>query len=234
MHRPRRHPEMDVPSMTAVCEEAHARGVLVAAHAQSVEGVRNALLAGVDTIEHGSSMDEETIALYKDNPKSLRGWSAMIPTLQACMPLVKLDQSVTSANDVVHANAVLVLDEMVAGIAAARENDIPIGMGTDSAVTYVTHANTWLELEYLVRFGGFTIAEAVNTATAGNARILGIDDVTGSLEVGKSADVILLDRNPMDALSALRQPRAVIAHGHLIENPVIDRITEIDDQLASI
>jgi imidazolonepropionase-like amidohydrolase len=100
------------------------------------------------------------------------------------MPLVKLDQQTTGVNDIARANAVMVLDEMVQGIHAAREHGITIGMGTDSALTYVTHYDTWRELDLLVRVGGLTPAQTLNAATRTNARILGLDDITGSIEPG--------------------------------------------------
>lgn len=226
-------PEMTVEAMQAACEVAHAQGVLVAAHAQSTEGVRRALRAGVDTIEHGSSLDQECIDLFLDNPRSLRGWSALIPTLQACLPLVKLDQSITGVDDVVRANAELVLGEMVAGIGAAREHGIALGMGTDSAVTYVSHSNTWRELDHLVRFGGLTRAEALQAATRTNARILGLETEIGIIAEGASADLILLDENPLDGLRALESPRMVVARGTLIEDPTVTRLADIDAQLDS-
>lgn len=226
-------PEMSEESMRAICTVAHAEGVLVAAHAQSAEGVRRALRAGVDTIEHGSSLDQECIDLFLDNPASLRGWSALIPTLQACLPLVKLDTSITGINDVVRANAEMVLDEMVAGIQAAREHGIVLGMGTDSAVTYVTHSNTWRELDHLVRFGGLSPAEALQAATRTNARILQLQTETGIVEAGKSADLLVLDENPLDGLRALESPTMVVAHGHLIESPSISRLADIDAQFDS-
>jgi hypothetical protein len=86
------------------------------------------------------------------------------------MPLVKLDQQTTGVNDIARANAVMVLDEMVQGIHAAREHGITIGMGTDSALTYVTHYDTWRELDLLVRVGGLTPAQTLNAATRTNAR----------------------------------------------------------------
>lgn len=227
-------PEVSEETMRAICEEAHSAGVLVAAHAQSVEGVKRALRAGVDTIEHGSDMDDETIALFKDNPGSLRGWSALVPTIQAALPLVKLDRGVTGISEVVHANAELVLESMLAGIRTATEHDIPFGIGTDSAVTYVTHANFWRELDFLVRYGNLTPTQALEAATITNARILGIDDETGSIDVGKSADLVVLDENPLESMRALRTPHAVLMRGHLIEHPEIDRIAEIDAQLDTL
>lgn len=224
-------PEMDEATMTAICEEAHRDGVLVAAHAQSTEGVRLALRAGVDTIEHGSSLDEETIALFKDNPNSLRGWSALIPTLQACLPLVKLDQRITGVDDVVKANAEIVLDEMLAGIRAALEHDIVLGMGTDSGVTYVTHANTWRELDLLVRYANLTPAQALHAATRTNAKILGLDDQIGSVERGKRADLVVLDEDPLNGMRALRTPAMVVARGKIVKQAPIKRLDEIDAQL---
>jgi len=114
-------PEVSEETMRAICEEAHAEGILVAAHAQSVEGVKRALRAGVDTIEHGSDTDDETIALFRDNPAPLRGWSALVPTIQAALPLVKLYRSISGIDEVVHSNAELVLESMFAGIRTALD-----------------------------------------------------------------------------------------------------------------
>ena len=227
-------PEVSEATMGAICDEAHAAGVLVAAHAQSVEGVKRALRAGVDTIEHGSDMDDETIALYKENPASLRGWSALIPTIQAALPLVKLDRGVTGISETVHANAELVLDSMISAVRTAVEHDIPFGVGSDSAVTYVTHANFWRELDFLVRYADLPPARVLTAATMTNARILGIDEETGSLDVGKSADFVVLDENPLTSMRALRTPHAVVVRGHLIEHPELERIVEIDEHLDTL
>lgn len=72
--------------MRAICDEAHQYGVIVGAHAQSPEGVRRSLLAGVDTIEHGSVLDDELIGMFRHNPNALRGYSALVPTLSAGLP----------------------------------------------------------------------------------------------------------------------------------------------------
>lgn len=224
-------PEMTEEEMTGICEEAHNAGIRVAAHAQSAAGIRNALRAGVDTIEHGAQLTPETIELFLDNPRSLTGSSALIPTLLVCMPLVKLDQATTGVNDTARANAVMVLDEMVQGIHGAREHGIAIGMGSDSALTYVTHYDTWRELDLLVRVGGLTSAQALNAATRTNARILGLDDVTGSVEVGKAADLVVLDANPLDGFRAFVDPWMVVARGTVLDRPSVTRYAELDAQL---
>ncbi|GAB20225.1 putative hydrolase [Gordonia effusa NBRC 100432] len=226
-------PQMTEEEMTAICEEAHKAGIVVAAHAESLDGVRSALRAGVDTIEHGSEMDNEIIDLFHDNPRSLHGRSALIPTLMAALPLVKLSESETGADRIVRANAEIVLDRIIAAIHGAHENGIAMGMGTDSALTYVTHYNTWRELDYVVRYGGLSHAEAFHAATGANAAILGIDGETGSLAVGKSADLVVLDADPLADFRAFVGPRFVAIRGHLLERPDVERFDDLDAKLDS-
>ena len=227
-------PQMTEEEMRAICAEAHNAGGLVAAHAQSKEGILAALRAGVDTIEHGATLTEEIIELFGDNPLALHGRSALIPTLQACLPLVHLDPEVTSISAVNQANAEMVLEEMLAGLRTAVENDVMIGMGTDSALTFVTHYNTWRELDYLVRHGGLSPAHTVHLATQANAELLGLRQVTGAVEEGLSADLLLTDSNPLEDLSTLSSPRAVVARGQLVDDLVVETFDEIDAALERI
>ena len=224
-------PEMTEANMRIICEAAHNAGILVAAHAQSSAGVLAALRAGVDTIEHGSAMTDEVKELFQHNPNSLRGYSAVIPTLMACLPLAKLEPKVTGANDISRANAVTILEEMIHAITDAIDNDIALGMGTDSALTFVTHYNTWREVDFVIRYGKVPPARALHAATQSNAHILGIDDVTGSVEEGKSADLILTAANPLEEIRTLDKPLAVVVRGALIDTPTVERFAEIDSRL---
>lgn len=227
-------PEMTGAQIAAVCEEAHNAGVLVAAHAQSAEGILMSLRAGVDTIEHGSGMTPEMVELYLDNPRSLRGWSAVIPTLQACIPLVALDRSITGIDEVVHANAEMILEEMLTGIRDATAHGVTLGVGTDSALTYVPHYAMWRELDLLVEYGGLTTAQVLHAATQVNARILGVDEVTGAVEAGRVADLVILAADPLADFRALAQPETVVVRGHLVENPRVTRFPELDRQLDTV
>jgi imidazolonepropionase-like amidohydrolase len=229
-------PQLTVEQMEAACEEAHERGVLVAAHCQSTQGMLNALRAGVDTIEHGAALNDEALSLFQHNPKSLRGYSALNPTLLPALTLDRLPQSVTGINDIVKANTEAVTKGMIDVISQAHENNILVGLGTDSAMPLVTQYSTWHELDYRVRFAGETIGQALNAATAANARMLGLDKETGTLEVGKSADFIVLESNPLDRLSALDTPSMVVTAGTPIFRPstLIRRFDDIDADLNSI
>jgi len=227
-------PQMTEEEMHAICAEAHNAGVLVAAHAQSKEGILAALRAGVDTIEHGATLTEEIIDLFGDNPQALHGRSALIPTLQACLPLVRLDTSATGITAVNKANAEIVLAEMLSGLRSAVENDVTIGMGTDSALTYVTHYNTWRELDYLIRYGGLSPAKTLHAATQANAELLGLRQVTGAVEEGLSADLLLTDSDPLQDVRTLSAPRAVIARGQLVDDLVVETFDEIDAALEQI
>ncbi len=226
--------QMTVEEVAAICDEAHKIGLLVAAHVESTEGVRVALKGGVDTIEHGSDMDEEIISLYKNNPRSLRGYSAVVPTLHAAIPLYYLDRKISGLDDIMFQNSELICKRMINGVKQALDAGIKIGFGTDAAMPYVTHYNTWRELEYLVDYAGVTPAQALCHATKSNAEIMGIDDCTGSLVEGKSADLIVLDENPLMNLRTLSKPTIVVARGNLINTPKINKFEQIDVALETL
>jgi imidazolonepropionase-like amidohydrolase len=103
--------------------------------------------------------------------------------------------------------------------------------GNDSALTFVTHYDTWRELDLLVRVGGLTPAQTLNAATRTNARILGLDDITGSIEPGKAADLVVLAANPLDGFRAFTDVRMVVARGMVIDQPSVTRYAELDAQL---
>lgn len=226
--------EMTEEEVSAICDEAHKNGLLVAAHVESKEGLRIALKGRVDTIEHGGEMDDEIIGLFKDNPKALRGYSALITTLHASIPMSILDEKITKIDEVTKQNSLIVCDEMLKCAKQAFENDIKVGLGTDASMPYVTHYNTWRELEYLIRYIGITPKQAIYHATKSNAEILGIDNYTGSIDIGKNADLVVLDENPLKNIRALSKPSMVVIRGNVINNPRVKKSKEIDDLLESI
>nr|WP_277395532.1 amidohydrolase family protein [Bifidobacterium longum] len=159
-------PQMSVEQMRAICDEAHQYGVIVGAHAQSPEGVRRSLLAGVDTIEHGSVLDDELIGMFRHNPNALRGYSALIPTLSAGLS----PDLAWTGRDRHHRHPIGEFQKrgrrMVSGARQAHEAGLMIGVGTDTGMTFVPQYATWRELELLVAYAGFSPAEALHAATA--------------------------------------------------------------------
>lgn len=223
--------KMTLEEISAICEEAHKNGYMVAAHAESIEGVRLALKGGVDTIEHGSDMDDEIVQLFQRNPKTLRGYAALIPTLSPALTLALLDPAVKKMNSISKINARLVYENMIQGIKKGLKENICIGLGTDASCPFVTQYNTWKELEYLVKYAGITPQCAIYHATKANAKILGIDDATGCIEEGKSADIIVMEDNPLAEIKALSNIEMIMMRGKLIQKPKYKRIQSVDSQL---
>lgn len=213
----------------AAVDEAHKLGMATAAHIESAEGVRVGLEAGVDTIEHGADLTPELIALFKENGVGRK--SSLTCTVSPALPFVELDPEKTHSTAIQKINGNIVYKGIVHAAQAALEAGIPVGLGTDSACPYVTHYDMWREVVYFERIVGAQRRLALHTATLGNARILGLGDETGSIEVGKAADLIVLDENPLDNLEALRQVKMVMARGKLVSRLSVKHLPELDREL---
>ena len=206
----------------AACDEAHRLGYMVAAHVESPEGVRVALENGVDTIEHGARLTDETIRLFKE-----RG-AALISTISPALPYVEFDLSESHALPIAKKNGKIVMDGMIDCAKACLENGIPVGLGNDVGCPFVLHNNFWRELCFCHKYIGASNRDALYAATLGNAKIVGIDSETGSIEKGKSADMIVVQGNPLEDLSVLRNVSEVIMKGKRIREPKIKRMNAVD------
>ncbi len=217
----------------AACEAAHRLGLSVMAHVESTEGVRVALRAGVDTIEHGAPMTPEIVDLYRGGAGTqLEGRAPSVTcTISPALPFVKLPPEKTHSTEVQKANGDIVCEGIVQSARDALAAGIPVGLGTDSSCPFVTQYDMWREVAYFAKYVGVSNAFALHTATAVNARLLGLGDETGTVEVGKSADLIVVDANPLDDLSALRDVRHVMCRGAFVEHPRVKHIAELDEEL---
>lgn len=220
--------KMDLAQTKAVCQEAHKLGYQVASHTESPEGVIIALEGGVDTIEHGSLLNEHAIALFQKHHASF------ICTLSPALPLASLPSSKTKLNELCQYNSNVVLENMIKGCKQAIEHHIPVGLGTDASCPFVTQYNMWREIDYFVKKIGVSNSFALHTATLGNAKILGIEDITGSIAVGKSADMILLKDNPLENIRALETPVHVFVQGTLIKQPHCKKNAFIEKELDTL
>lgn len=209
----------------AACERAHALGMKVAAHVESPEGVRVALENGVDSIEHGAKPTEEILQLMKD-----RG-AFQISTISPALPYALFDRNISHATYEQQENGKVVFDGIVSMAKACLAAGIPVGLGTDTGCPYITHYDMWRELYYFVKYCGVTPAFALYSATLLNAQLAGIGDRTGSIEKGKSADLIVCKENPLQSFSALRTLSMVVKEGYRIENPIVKKMTEVEREL---
>ena len=214
-------PEM----VRAVCEKAHADGYLVAAHVESPEGVRVALENGVDSIEHGAKLTDEMVKLFKE-----RG-AFLCTTISPALPYALFDRSITNATEVEQYNGNVVFEGIIACAKAALANDIPVVLGNDVGCPWITQYDFWRELYYFHKYVGVSNAFALYTATKRSAELTDIDSITGSIEKGKAADLIVTAQNPLKDLKALRNLEMVISGGRLIEHPKIKKRKQVEAEL---
>lgn len=219
--------ELKMPPETvkAVCDKAHEYGYKVAAHVESPDGVRVALENGVDSIEHGAKPDEHIISLFKE-----RG-AFLCTTLSPALPYALFDRSLTNATEVEQYNGNVVFKGIIECSKAAIENNIPVVLGNDVGCPWITQYDFYRELYYFVKYVGVSNSFALYTATLNSARMAGIDDVTGSIEKGKSADMIVTEENPLDDVRALRHIKTVIFGGKIIDNPKVKVKKKVSQEL---
>lgn len=217
--------KMSPEIIRAACDAAHGLGLPVAAHVESPEGVKAALRNGVDTIEHGAKPDEEMLELFRERSAKL------VATLSPALPYALFDRAESGVSEMEQYNGQVVFDGIIACAKACLAAGIPVGLGTDTGCPYITHYDMWRELNYFVKYCGVTPAFALHTATAVNAAIAGIGDITGTPEAGKCADLLVTAENPLNDLSALRAPKLVMARGRLISDPKVKKMENVERAL---
>jgi len=197
-------PQLTIEEMSAAVEEAHKRGVPVAAHAESRVGVLNALRAGVDSIEHGHGGDEEAIHLM------LEGRVALVPTILSDRRIIEhgvaagIPAFVVEQCDALHESLVVFLERAIAaGVRIAAGNDggaplVPMGDMVDELELYVLH--------------GMSAQAALASATTVTAELFGLGDV-GLIEEGHHADLLVVADDPLKSIAALRTPLLVLRGG---------------------
>ncbi|WP_270203831.1 MULTISPECIES: amidohydrolase family protein [unclassified Coprococcus] len=219
--------ELKIPPemVRAICEKAHADGYLVAAHVESPEGVRVALENGVDSIEHGAKLSEDMIQLFKERDAFL------CTTISPALPYALFDRSITNATEVEQYNGNVVFEGIVDCAKAALANDIPVVLGNDVGCPWITQYDFWRELYYFHKYVGVSNSFAIYTATKRSAELAGIGNLTGSIEKGKFADLIVTAKNPLEDLKVLRNLEMVVAKGKVIEHPTVKKRKNVEAEL---
>ena len=182
-------------------EEAHRWGRTVAVHAQSTDSVKYALRAGVDTVEHGTRLDVESVAMLKASQ------TIYVPTLCTLFSVLELGQKLNllpKHREEMSVNEPLWLNS----VKLAHEAGIPMAAGGDLGNRY-PHGTNARELEFLVR-GGLSPLEAVRAATGVAAHAIKRPDV-GVLEPGRLGDVLIFDGDPIADIASLQDPARIVA-----------------------
>lgn len=194
------HPE----EIRAITSTAHRLGLKVAAHAHGARGIEDAARAGVDSIDHGTFADGPALQAMK------AGGAWFVPTLMAFTGLRdRVGKNIYTP--VVEAKARQALGEWGRALTAARRSGVKIAFGTDSGV--FEHGRNAEEAELMVRLGGMSPREVLVSATTGAAELLGIAGEVGTLDPGKSADLIAVDGDPAADAKALTRVGYVMARG---------------------
>ncbi len=196
--------------MKALVDEAHMWGKKVAVHAHGTDGIKKAIIAGVNSVEHGSLLDDECIRLMKEKGTYL------VPTLYALESI-----AVDTAHKIWPAQFV----NKATSISAQREvcfrkafgSGVKIAYGTDAGV--FPHGLNANDFRYLVRYG-LTPMQAIQTATINAADLLDCTNWAGSLTTGKLADIIAVEGNPLDDISILEHVKFVMKDGVIYKNEI--------------
>jgi imidazolonepropionase-like amidohydrolase len=198
--------QLTYDELAAAIDEAHRHGLRVAAHAIGTQGINNALRAGIDSIEHGTMLDDEAIGLFKERGVYL------VPTLSAptCI-LAHLEDGHQPRYVVEKARGLN--EKMLTNIRRAYESGVRIAGGSDAGTPYNYHENYAQEVELMWSLIGMTPQQALHAATSVAAELIGLH--RGILALGEPADMLLLRGDAGQDVRALRDPQLVLKNGSI-------------------
>ncbi|GAB2589115.1 metal-dependent hydrolase family protein [Spirosoma areae] len=197
-------PQFTEEEVKAVVDAAKDYGFVVAAHAHGAEGMKRAIRAGVQTIEHGTYMDDEAIELFKKHG------TYYVPTIIAGKTVADSAKHFGYYTALVTPKALAIGPKIQATFGKAYKAGVNIAFGTDAGV-YI-HGYNAREFEYMVE-AGMPPVEAIKSALMTNAKLLGLETQIGSIEAGKLADIIAVADNPIQAIKTLQTVQFVMKDG---------------------
>lgn len=196
--------QLTFEELAAAIDEAHRHGLRVAAHAIGTQGINNALRAGIDSIEHGTMLDDESILLFKERNVYL------VPTLSAPTCILAHLEDGHQPKFVID-KAKGLNEAMLANIRKAYESGVRIAGGSDAGTPYNYHEDYAQEVELMWSLVGMTQQQALHAATNVAAELVGLH--RGLLAIGEPADLLLLRRDVGEDVRALREPQYVLKNG---------------------
>jgi len=203
------NPQFTQEEANAVVAAAKDYGFWVAVHAHGAEGMKRAIKAGVDSIEHGTYMDDEAMDLMITNG------TYYVPTISAGEFVAEKSKLDNYFPEIVRPKAAAVGPQIGSTFGKAYKRGVKIAFGTDVGVQ--PHGTNWKEFVYMKQYGMPEMA-AIKSATMETAKLLGIEKDLGSLEVGKIADIIAVKGNPLKDISVMENVRFVMKEGKVYKN----------------
>jgi imidazolonepropionase-like amidohydrolase len=199
-----RHAHFNLEELRACVAEARAGGLEVMAHAQATDGIKNAVRAGIRSIEHGIYLDDEAISMM------LEAGTWLVPTLVAPLGVLEAADRGASLTEAAVRKAREVVETHRDAFRRAVAAGVRVAMGTDSGVT--AHGENLRELA-LMADGGMKPEDVLAATTSSAAELLGVDGELGTIEPGKRADLVLVDGDPFDFANLPRAVREVWKDG---------------------
>ena len=187
--------------LRAGIQEAHKADRKTASHAQGTQGILNALRAGIDSIEHGFSMNDETISLM------LKRDVSFVPTLSA---LFNIESNGVEAGIPAFAveKTLRIKPSHLASVRMAHEAGVRVAMGTDAGTPFNLHGKNLEELKWLVEVG-YSPMEALISGTSIAARVLGLEEELGTISEGKLADLVVVEGDPLENINLLQKAESI-------------------------
>jgi len=202
-------PQLTEEEIRAAVEEAHKAGRKVATHAQGTTGIKNAVRAGVDSVEHGCFLDEEAVDLMLEKGVYL------VPTLAAVYFIVEYGVENGIPSYAVE-KCKRVIDSHFESFRMARNSGVRIACGTDASTPFNGFEKTGTELVLMAK-AGMDPMETLVSATRVSSELIGCNEDYGTLEKGKFADMLVLGSNPLENLEELLKPEKVYKKGIPVE-----------------
>jgi imidazolonepropionase-like amidohydrolase len=203
------NPQFTIEEIDAVVSAAKDYGMWVAVHAHGSEGMKRAVLAGVDSVEHGTYMTEEVMDLMIKNN------TYYVPTISAGEFVAEKSLIDNYFPDIVRPKAASVGPQIGSTFSIASTRGVKIAFGTDVGVQ--PHGTNWKEFYYMVKYG-MSEMKAIKAATINTAELLNIDSSLGSIEVGKIADLVAVNNSPLNDISTMKDVTFVMKEGEVIKN----------------